>query len=243
MAAALVGADVSPLHDATSRASTLIVSVGDNATGAFIPDAQVRLPAVGRVARTQWNGEARFSALDKGRYRIQVRAIGYAPSDIDMPLSGDSAGIYFALERIPKQLDTVRVAETPSMRGLQEFEARRRMGIGRFITDSILRDDRTHSVQLILTRIPGLFVDRNGVTTMLPTAFPAPGKPKPAHCPVAIYLDGFQVKDTPNPSTVDLEKFHTDDLAGIEVYSDNSAPVQYRPRGDYCRVVLLWSRW
>src|ERR1041385_2674135 len=91
---ALVGAGASPLHDLTPRASTLIVSVGDNATGAFISDAQVRLPSEGRVARTQWNGEARFSGLANGRYRIQVRAIGYAPSDIDMPINGDSAGIY-----------------------------------------------------------------------------------------------------------------------------------------------------
>ena len=62
-----------------SQSTVLIVSVGDAGTGAFIPDAQVRLPSVGRVTRTQWDGEARFTGLSNGRYRIQVRAIGYAP--------------------------------------------------------------------------------------------------------------------------------------------------------------------
>ena len=67
------------------QSSVLVVSVGDAATGAFIPDAQVRLPSVGRVARTQWNGEARVAGLSDGRYRIQVRAIGYAPAMSTIP--------------------------------------------------------------------------------------------------------------------------------------------------------------
>src|SRR5215212_4000962 len=78
-----------------SQSTVLVVSVGQVGTGAFIADAQVRLPSIGRVMRSQWNGEARFTGLSEGRYRIQVRAIGYAPADIEMPVSGDSAGIHF----------------------------------------------------------------------------------------------------------------------------------------------------
>jgi len=61
--------------------TTLIVSVGDAMNGAFIADAEVRLPSLGRTARTKWDGEASFAGLSPGQYRVQVRAVGYAPAD------------------------------------------------------------------------------------------------------------------------------------------------------------------
>ena len=104
--------------------TTLVVSVGDAMNGAFIADAEVRLPSLGRTARTKWDGEARFAELSPGQYRVQVRAVGYAPADIDAQLTGDSIGIHFELERIPSALDAVRGRRentreptTPAIRG------------------------------------------------------------------------------------------------------------------------------
>jgi hypothetical protein len=215
-----------------TRSTVLVVTVGDPATGAFIADAQVRLPSVGRVVRTKWNGEAHFADLAPGRYRVQVRALGYAPGDIDMPVSGDTAAVHFELQRLSASLDTVRITAEAPARGLKEFEARRQMGIGRFLSDSALADDRTRSLQYLLaTRFPGIFVSGRSVVS----AQDARG------CDVLIYLDGFKMVEN------DLDVIRPADLSGIEVYSRISAPVQYRPladpKRDYCKVVLLWTRW
>ena len=105
-------AHTGPTIGPDSRASSaLIVSVGDAANGAFIKDAEVLLPTIGRTARTKWDGEARFPDLPNGKYRVIVRALGYAPGDLEAELAGDSLGIHFALERV-NPLDTVRIVET-----------------------------------------------------------------------------------------------------------------------------------
>lgn len=245
-------------------ATTLIVSVGDAGTGGFIAGAEVVLPAVRRTARTAWDGEARFSALTTGKYHIQVRAIGYAPGDLDIDVTGDSLGVHFQLERAASALDTVRVTDKKIFPRMEEFEARRKMGIGRFLTDSALREDRSQSMQWVLAaRFPGIQVREHGIEAMQPSGFAGDN-----HCPVLIYVDGFKVSDVsreymkpesqrlagggkgtlvPQPEPPRRQIFPLDDLrpdsvAAVEVYSRTTAPVQYKPLGTYCKVVLLWTR-
>lgn len=98
----------STLDHNSRRTTVLVVSVGDAAGGQFIPNAEVRLPEAGRVARTGWDGEAAFTGLETGRYRLQVRAIGYAAVAIDVLLKGDTVGVFCQLERVAA-LDTVHV--------------------------------------------------------------------------------------------------------------------------------------
>jgi hypothetical protein len=249
------------------RATTLIVSVGDAATGAFISGAEVGLPSLRKTARTAWDGEARFSALTTGKYHIQVRALGYAPGDLDVEVTGDSMGVHFQLERVTAALDTVRVTDRKILPRMEEFESRRKMGLGRFLTDSALRDDRSQSMQWVLaSRFPGIRVRDHGVESMEPSGFAGD-----MSCPVLIYVDGIKVSDvsreqaikeatqrlagggggkgtlvpqpeTPHREIFPLDNLRPDSLAGVEVYSRTTAPVQYKPLGTYCKVVLLWTR-
>lgn len=245
-----------------AQTTTLIVSVGEAGSGTFIADAEVTLPAMSKSMRTRWDGEARFGSLSRGRYRIQVRALGFAPGDIEADVAGDSMGVHFELERVNVALDTVRVVDKrPSIR-MAEFESRRRMGIGRFLTDSVLRDDRSQSLQWVLaTRFPGIKVVENSIESMQPSGLAAD-----MSCPVLIYIDGFQVTDVHRQpmkppkqaggrgglvaTGVDqapralfpLDNIRPDSLAGAEMYSRTTAPVQYKPLGNYCKVILLWTR-
>src|SRR5262245_6030227 len=86
--------------DTPPSSSVLVVQVADATTNGFIADAQVRIPTIGRMARTRWDGEVQFENLDKGKYRIEVRAIGYAPGDVDVALIGDTLPVFFSLERV-----------------------------------------------------------------------------------------------------------------------------------------------
>ena len=249
--------------------TVLLVSVGEAGTGAFIADAEVRLPSVRRTVRTKWDGEARFDGLDAGPYQVQVRALGFAPGDIDIQVKGDSLEIHFDLERIPSALDTVRVAAEETKRDLhmEPFETRRREGIGRFLTRPELLDDRTKSLQWVLsTHFAGFQIKEKGIISRQPS-----GITRDNECPVLVYLDGMQLESvktappklvdpragggggrgrgesivgTPDPDArriADLEIIRPEELAGVEVYTRTTAPQQYRPIGNYCHVVLLWT--
>jgi len=235
-------------------AGVLIVQVGDAANGAFIADAQVRLSSVGRAARTRWDGEASFGALANGRYHVEVRAIGYAPGDLDVQMTGDTVALHFDLERLTVQLDTVRVRGEATVRYLEEFDARRKLGVGRFFTDSVLTAHREQGLRMFLaSRVPGLVVWGNGVLAR--QGFKDLNAYKEL-CAVLFYVDGHVFTPPPNGAvrdgrlqtirdtqTVDLDEFRMEEYAAIEVYTRAQAPQQYRPLGDYCTVVLLWSKW
>jgi hypothetical protein len=218
----------------TPSSSLLIVSVGEVGTGAFIKDAEVRLVQLKRTVRTKWNGEARFLDLDRGRIHIQVRAIGYAPGDIDVQVAGDSLEVHFELERTATPLDTVRVSEAAKVpMYLEEFETRRTQSTGgKFLTDSVLQHERLNSLQMLLaTRFPGIKVVGNGIMAMEPS-----GLMSAMDCPVLLYVDGHRAAGL----TLDTAK--PDDFIGVEYYSRTFAPVQYKPVGNYCKVILLWTR-
>ena len=241
-------------RDARIANTVLVVQVADAATNGFIADAQVRVPSVGRVARTRWDGVVQFGDLANGKYRIEVRAIGYAPGNVTIALIGDTLPVFFSLERVSASLDTVRVRAETSPRNLREFEDRRRHNIGRFFTDSTLTEHRAQGLQAFLaTNVPGVFT----------TCFSGGGctltaKNAERDCAMLVYLDGFSLGPTiapryslargMSPSThprepIEFDTFRLEELAGIEVYSRTDAPPQYKPAGDYCKVVLLWSKW
>jgi len=215
------------------RSSVLVVQVADAATNGFVADAQVRIPNVGRIARTRWDGEVQFDNLDNGKYRIEVRAIGYAPGNVDVALTGDTLPVFFSLERVSTTLDTVRVRGERVSANLREFEDRRRHKIGRFFTDSALTDNRAKGLQLMLvTQVPGFQVFNRGQTRGV----------RRGTCGVNFFVDGFRLRE------VDLDALLLDDFAAMEVYTDVEVPVQYKPMGGpneppACAVVLLWTRW
>ncbi len=219
--------------------SVLVVSVAESGTGRPITDAQIRLPQIGRLRRTDWLGEAKFGGLASGRQTVQVRAIGFAPSDVTVMVSGDTVGAVFMLERL-SALDTVRVTMPALDRRLAEFEMHKRMGIARILDDSALARLGNRDIALVLeTRFPGLrlFFDPQapGKDSIVAAQYSGVLFTPMNGCPVVLYLDGFLVQDG-------LTSIRTQDLAGIEYYDIASAPPQYRRAGLGCKVVLFWSK-
>jgi len=227
------------------QAAVLVVTVGEVTNGAFIADAQVRLPSIGRIERTKWNGEAIFTGINDKRVRIQVRAIGYAPGDFETLITGDTTAVHFELERVSSTLDTVRVRASRNDLHLAEYETRRQQGLGRFIVDSVITAEHAKGLkQLVASHIPGVRVNSFGdLVSMEP---PPPNmsqgrgsmrRPCVGGCCIAVYLDGFRLN-----SEIDLDHIDPMEIAGIESYNQPNAPVQYKPSIDVCKVILLWSK-
>lgn len=105
------------------------------------------------------------------------------------------------------------------------FEVRRRLGIGRFITDSILHAEESRSLTMVLRAyIPG-------VSRLLATRS-ADGPPSD-RCGVDVYLNGLR-------TVGDLSSFKARDVDAVEFYTASTAPGEYRRAGTFCPVLLLW---
>lgn len=240
-----------------AQSTTVVVSVADAATGAPLPNAQVRIPGLGRLGRADWLGEVRLAGVARGRHTVEVRAMGYAASNITLDVKGDTVGAVFLLERVATALDTVKVsAQALSFAvpvGGEQFEIRRKMGIGRFLVDSQLERLGTRDLSVALvTKLPGLRLapadDGGSLLTLVPTMVDwDPKSHMPRACVLKVYLDGAMYSD----SSV-LSQLLPRDLAGVEYYDIDEAPPQYRQSGALggngvgarpCKVLLLWSKY
>ena len=225
----------------SGRTSTFIAGVADAETGQPLEGAEVILLGVHRLARANAMGEAMLDQIPRGRQRVRVRKLGYAPSEIDIAMVGDTTGAVFRLQRSVTQLGAVKVeAEEWTPPQMKDVEVRRKQGIGRFLTDVELDKDRDRDFPLVVTtRFPGLrtVLDvRSGNRVLASTRDPG-GTAGGAPCFVMVYLDGIDVPPE------DIELVRTWDLAAAEFYTAVQVPARYRTKSYGCGVMLLWSKW
>jgi hypothetical protein len=222
-----------------AQSHALVVSVADVSNGHPLEGADVRLVGASKAARTDWIGEARFFNLPVSRQRVQVRMLGYAAAELEIPISGDSSGAIFMLEPVALPLDKVDVkAERPDAR-FAEFDLHRRFGTGRYLTDSVLAKEGTRPISFVLiSHFPGLTpatVESSGRDSIVATQHGGLLFSMAQTCAVAVYLDGIRWTDG-------LEGIRTEELHGVEYYDITTAPIQYRRPGAACKVLLFWTK-
>ena len=225
-------AQISPGQNAPRIVSQKF-SVADSETGAFVPNANLRISGRRALLHTNWAGKARADSLEAGAHLLVINALGYSPRELAVELTSDTTWVFVQLAHVPVVLTPMQVIgrrnDIPLR--LQGYYARERMGIGHFITDSVLASAHALPLSIVLaSHVPGLRAIGSQVVS-------SEGDTRGgASCPVLTYVDGIRLN-------ISIDAFHADDIAGIEVYSRAAAPVQYRPTGDYCTVVALWTRW
>jgi carboxypeptidase family protein len=218
--------------------SVFVANVADANTGAPVPDAEVTISSVSRTARTNWLGEATIPAVPAGTHRVVVRHLGYAVADLMISFSRDTVGYIFMLTPVPAILDTVKTTGTPPVRlGLEDFERRRRMGIGRFLSDSVLLSEKSSPIaEVMARRFPSLrAIDNDRTVATLQCGA------------LSIYVDGLRVSGSFSGlggyhDATDLRALAGDDVAGVEYYTAASAPVEFRRLSMGCGVILIWTR-
>ncbi|HYD52741.1 MAG TPA: carboxypeptidase regulatory-like domain-containing protein [Gemmatimonadaceae bacterium] len=260
--AALVLA-AAPLRAQRQAGTQLVVGVADEATGQPLEGAILSLPDFQRWARTDAMGRARLPDVLQGNWTVEVRKFGYQPLRVTLVFSGrDSLEAVLMLTRTVGMLDTVRVtAESPVPARLQPFHRRRAQGLGRFQTraDLLTRwgDRRLADVAHLV--LPGVRVEWNGFNAVLASSrvqsgppagrvplgvqssrVPSSGVPKGASgavsCPLTVLVDDMPTAEG------DIGWIHTSDIAGMEYFSGETAPPQYR-RAGRCGVLLIWLHW
>jgi hypothetical protein len=137
--------------------STFAVSVADAQSGSPVAGAEIFFPQLKLVHLTDAQGQARIPGIAAGDQRVRIRMLGYIAADTTIRFGGDSIAVAFRLERsaVPVAAVNVTAAEVP--RALKDFEARRRQGLGRYLTESDLTRDADRDFTLVATmRFPGL---------------------------------------------------------------------------------------
>jgi len=223
-----------PLMRASAQMATVsgaIDGVVSDTSLAPIADAVASIIGTQIQVVTGANGRFRILALAPGRHLLLVRRLGFEPISTELRIApGDTLRLSFLLERMVTTLDTVRVAAKPqvTMR-MAEFEERRALGIGQFMTEAEI--DKRNSVS-----IEDLF--RSLIATR---RRPGGGSPLKSCLHEQWYLDGvllppdFKLSWLPSPK----------ELGGLEYYSGPSKiPLQYKStgQGGFCGVVLIWTK-
>jgi hypothetical protein len=194
-------------------------------------DATVSILGSGVRVVTGGNGRFRITDLPAGRYVLLIRRVGFEPSSAAITITqDDTVRASFTLVRLGTVLDTVVVAGTRLSRKMQEFEQRRKLAEGRFMTAEDI--DSLHVVSMgdVLYHLIS-----NRVRPALRVAVGAP-------CVHAQwYLDGVLLP----PSTTTDDLGPPSAMAGIEYYSGpTTIPVQYKSTSGagFCGVVLMWTK-
>jgi hypothetical protein len=177
------------------------------------------------------NGRFRVRDMNPGAYVLIVRRIGFEASSLRMQLSsGDTVRPALVLQRAATTLDTVAIKAQRLMPAMQEFEMRRKMGIGHFITQADMARPNVINVSDALEGVLGVHVGPNGDVSNTRSG-----------CDFQIYLDGVKMAAKGDVNNIAVPH----EVAGIEVYSGPAEiPVQYKPTngGGFCGVILLWTR-
>jgi len=196
-----------------------------------------------RVA-TGPSGRFRITKIPVGQYLIIVKRAGYRPASavVDVPES-DTLRLSYALERVNSTtLETVVVSEkAPSIR-MAEFEARRRLGLGEFMTGAEIAERNSVFPTELFRKFRSVNVAPSRTTSI--TQYFALSRREGANpslgaCPMQVYLDQVPL---PSPFNLDLLP-SPKEIGAIEVYAGSSTiPPQFSGMNRGCGVILVWTK-
>jgi hypothetical protein len=203
-----------------------------------LPDATVTVGSSIRVTTSE-SGRFQIVGVPPGQYIVLVRRLGFTPATTIVQLMArDTLRPSFMLERSVSSLDTVKVTGRFISPKLKEFEDRRKLGEGQFMTAAQIEQRNPIDARDLLRTFLGIEITKGEVFNRRVNA--AYGK-----CPLSIYVDGIRLykaaldRDLPSPK----------DFAGVEVYTGPATiPLQYKSLGgsdtgkDFCGVILFWTK-
>ena len=209
-------------------------------------DAEIGILRTPVKIATGAQGRFRITDVQMGTYILTVRRFGYRPTATVISVNGgDTLRLSYALTPLGVgRLDTVRVTERQMSRNLMEFERRRQLGLGKYLTAADLEKRGSIDVSTVLRGFSTLVVardDNTGVTSLQSrrdqgNMMMASGA---GACSVQVVVDNIMM-----PSQFDVELLpRPKEIAGIEVYGGPSGvPSQFAGTDRRCGMVLIWTK-
>jgi hypothetical protein len=181
-----------------------------------------------------------------GLQSFMVRAIGYRPSFTAVNVvAGQVAGLRVQLKPLIQRLEPLVVTETSGFAALADFERRRALGGGFYLTRAEVERAGSISISGLIRRFPVLRVaDSLGVPQAYATRsqklVALGGTMVVAPCPMRLALDGQLL-----PAGTTLDFMLPSAVGGIEIYPGPATiPVEISAgaRDISCGLIMIWSR-
>ncbi len=189
------------------------------------------------------NGRFRITRVPAGQYLLIVKRGGYAPTSlvVEVP-AADTVRLAYTLTPAAMVLPGVTVTEQSVSAKMLDFERRKRLGQGEFMSgDEIDRRNSVFATEL-MRKFTTINVAPSRSSSM--TEYYALSRREGANfsvgaCPMTVYLDQVPM---PTPFNLDLLPSPRN-LAGIEVYAGpSSVPPQFSGMNRGCGVILVWTK-
>jgi hypothetical protein len=244
LAVATLAAGLGGPAGAQERRSVIRGVVVVTSTLAPVAGAQVALVGAGRTVRTDKNGAFEFDSLSPGTYLVQVRGVGDETPMTQVPVGRrevielevklGKADALLLPELVTTAPEPVKPEETiEGMRLPSEFVARKKLGLGQYITREEILERRPPTVVDLFRGIRGVVLScRNGICMPRPTR-------ASANCNPIVVVDRVSTDAGVLASMV------PNDLEAIEVYLGMSTvPAEYLQTAEraQCGMIVVWTR-
>lgn len=243
-----------PSSATTGRGSLAGVILRDDSTEAPIAGAEVLIAALERRAVTDSSGAFSLSALPVGAHVVEIRALGYVPLNVTLAWTGEERLVreFLLGVRAPTSLPRIEVGASR----LREFEERRALGKGHFLTADVFAKHSANRVADVLARVPGLRIrrGRDGSASVINSRGNITMRGANPTCYAHVYVDDapvfnsaaerFRSNVTAEPQGLfDVNTLTTNEIIGVEYYAGGAAvPAKYNRTGAACGVLLIWTR-
>jgi hypothetical protein len=221
---------------ATRPTSQVVGTLLDRQTGEPVSAARIVLLDPGTstpLAAAVSDSEGGFvlASVAPGTYGLRVEVLGYRAVRDTLTLSEGEDEV-FTIHLAPEAIDleplVVRVPRTTAYY-MRDFEKRRAMGSGTFITRKQIERRRVSQTSELLHSLGGVRLQygRQGEASLFVRGT----------CRPAVFVDGVAI----HPSvSIDMAVI-PEDIEGIEVYSNAAIPAQYASQSA-CAAILVWTR-
>jgi len=190
------------------------------------------------------SGRFRITDVPAGQYLVIVKRVGYHPASSAVEVAAsDTLRLAYSLEKLrPEELDAVVItAKSPSIR-MAEFEARRKLGIGEFMTSAEIEERNSAFSTELFRKFKSINVSPNHagpITQYYALSAREGGNPSLGACPMQVYLDQVPL---PSPFNLDLLP-PPKQIAGIEAYAGAATiPPQFSGMNRGCGVIMVWTK-
>jgi hypothetical protein len=204
-----------------------------------VANAEVSIPKLGRVARTDSTGKITLSDIAPGHLEIAVRRINFFPEHFFIDVrSQETTSVEIELSGRASDLDAVNVtaAGHPFFAG---FEERKAKGIGTFITRDKIDSQHTTTTSDLFRTLPMVHLVRtpSGMGARFPLSGIARG-PRGGTCTPLLWVDGQK-----SPG-LEIDDILATDIHAIELYRGvATTPAQFASANTaQCGAIVIWTR-
>jgi hypothetical protein len=228
-----------------ARAQTGVIDgVVTDSSAAPVSGARVTIKGLSVEVTTPESGRFRFNGVPAGLYVMTIGKLGYQSALTTIRVAaGDTLRPAYELIPTGTVLGTVKVTGSSGSPARQEFDARRALGRGKFMTEAeIDKRNSAQAMELLRTFSSIDVVAPLGSRSASAPVYHAMSRRDGggfASCPMAVVVDGFQKSIPYDLSELPSPK----EIMGIEVYTGNATiPVQFARWNSGCGLIMVWTR-